>query len=192
MRQSITDSTSSAQPQPLPVSIRNEALERGLRFHLCCRRSASAIYSEGVFWPGCCQDLSIPRRYDDRFLPGFAADAPAYMADKFICPQTRKWRNWQTHQLEGLAIAISWGFESPLPHQPSLTLVKQSVSYGWQATRRLSAVALAKADRHPLLRSRVGGQARAERAGDRSAGSRPPYLLNPPNLRAADSRNLGQ
>src|SRR3982751_3799287 len=29
----------------------------------------------------------------------------------------RKWRNWQTHQLEGLAVAIPWGFESPLPHQ---------------------------------------------------------------------------
>ena len=29
----------------------------------------------------------------------------------------RKWRNWQTHQLEGLAIARAWGFESPLPHQ---------------------------------------------------------------------------
>ena len=25
----------------------------------------------------------------------------------------RKWRNWQTHQLEGLAVAIPWGFESP-------------------------------------------------------------------------------
>ena len=30
---------------------------------------------------------------------------------------SRKWRNWQTHQLEGLAVAIPWGFESPLPHQ---------------------------------------------------------------------------
>ena len=29
----------------------------------------------------------------------------------------RKWRNWQTHQLEGLAVATSWGFKSPLPHQ---------------------------------------------------------------------------
>src|SRR4051794_21861119 len=29
-------------------------------------------------------------------------------------------RNWQTHQLEGLAVAIPWGFESPLSHQPSL------------------------------------------------------------------------
>ena len=29
----------------------------------------------------------------------------------------RKWRNWQTHQLEGLALARAWGFESPLPHQ---------------------------------------------------------------------------
>ena len=35
-------------------------------------------------------------------------------------PSSRKWRNWQTHQLEGLAVAIPWGFESPLPHQPSL------------------------------------------------------------------------
>ena len=32
-------------------------------------------------------------------------------------PLSRKWRNWQTHQLEGLALARSWGFESPLPHQ---------------------------------------------------------------------------
>jgi hypothetical protein len=29
----------------------------------------------------------------------------------------RKWRNWQTHQLEGLAAARSWRFESSLPHQ---------------------------------------------------------------------------
>ena len=33
-------------------------------------------------------------------------------------PSLRKWRNWQTHQLEGLAVAIPWGFESPLSHQP--------------------------------------------------------------------------
>ncbi len=31
----------------------------------------------------------------------------------------RKWRNWQTHQLEGLTVARPWGFESPLPHQPA-------------------------------------------------------------------------
>ena len=37
-------------------------------------------------------------------------------------PSSRKWRNWQTHQLEGLAVAIPWGFESPLPHQPSLSI----------------------------------------------------------------------
>ena len=29
----------------------------------------------------------------------------------------RWWRNWQTHQLEGLAVAIPWGFESFPPHQ---------------------------------------------------------------------------
>src|SRR6266853_6937114 len=28
----------------------------------------------------------------------------------------RQWRNWQTHQLEGLAVAIPWRFESSLPH----------------------------------------------------------------------------
>ena len=32
-------------------------------------------------------------------------------------PSSRKWRNWQTHQLEGLAFARTWGFESPLSHQ---------------------------------------------------------------------------
>src|SRR5271155_1104138 len=29
----------------------------------------------------------------------------------------RSWRNWQTHQLEGLAVAIPWWFESTRPHQ---------------------------------------------------------------------------
>ena len=29
----------------------------------------------------------------------------------------RLWRNWQTHQLEGLALAIAWWFESTQPHQ---------------------------------------------------------------------------
>src|SRR5687767_15847649 len=46
-------------------------------------------------------------------------------------------------QLEGLAVAIPWGFESPLPHQPSLM---DRASYGWQASelsnaRRLSTEA---------------------------------------------------
>jgi hypothetical protein len=31
----------------------------------------------------------------------------------------RSWRNWQTHQLEGLAVAIPWWFESTRPHQIS-------------------------------------------------------------------------
>jgi protein translocase SecG subunit len=35
---------------------------------------------------------------------------------------TRKWRNWQTHQLEGLAGATPWRFESSLPHQPSSSI----------------------------------------------------------------------
>ena len=39
------------------------------------------------------------------------------LARSFDVPLSRKWRNWQTHQLEGLALARAWGFESPLPHQ---------------------------------------------------------------------------
>jgi hypothetical protein len=31
--------------------------------------------------------------------------------------ELRSWRNWQTHQLEGLAVAIPWWFESTRPHQ---------------------------------------------------------------------------
>ncbi len=31
----------------------------------------------------------------------------------------RSWRNWQTHQLEGLALARAWWFESTRPHQLS-------------------------------------------------------------------------
>jgi hypothetical protein len=43
-------------------------------------------------------------------------------------PSSRKWRNWQTHQLEGLAFARTWGFESPLSHQPSLTIECEGLS----------------------------------------------------------------
>ncbi len=35
---------------------------------------------------------------------------------RVITANVRKWRNWQTHQLEGLTLARAWGFESPLPH----------------------------------------------------------------------------
>lgn len=28
----------------------------------------------------------------------------------------RKWRNWQTHHLEGVALARAYGFKSRLPH----------------------------------------------------------------------------
>jgi hypothetical protein len=33
----------------------------------------------------------------------------------------RSWRNWQTHQLEGLAVAIPWWFESTRPQTYSKT-----------------------------------------------------------------------
>ena len=58
----------------------------------------------------------------DAFAPGRSAGAPA-----------RKWRNWQTHQLEGLAVAIPWGFESPLPHQTTNTLCINRLPRSWPA-----------------------------------------------------------
>src|SRR5579859_6986275 len=36
-----------------------------------------------------------------------------------VLTSVRSWRNWQTHQLEGLAVAIPWWFESTRPHQIS-------------------------------------------------------------------------
>jgi hypothetical protein len=40
----------------------------------------------------------------------------------------------QINQLEGLAVAIPWGFESPLPHQPSLTRCNRErmIKAAWQ------------------------------------------------------------
>ena len=35
---------------------------------------------------------------------------------RVILDFARSWRNWQTHQLEGLAVAIPWWFESTRPH----------------------------------------------------------------------------
>ena len=39
---------------------------------------------------------------------------------------TSKWRNRQTHQLEGLALERAWGFKSPLRHQEVCTHYRQS------------------------------------------------------------------
>ena len=35
-----------------------------------------------------------------------------------IFGDVRSWRNWQTHQLEVLAVVIPWRFESSRPHHP--------------------------------------------------------------------------
>ena len=47
---------------------------------------------------------------------GLTAAARSRSRKSATHPRCRKWRNWQTHQLEGLALARVWGFESPLPH----------------------------------------------------------------------------
>ena len=43
---------------------------------------------------------------------------------------TRSWRNWQTHQLEGLAVAIPWWFESTRPHHFLSNSAKRTHSHG--------------------------------------------------------------
>src|SRR6187431_2495541 len=54
--------------------------------------------------------------------------------NSFVTPSAQ-----QISQLEGLAVAIPWGFESFLPHQPSLTPVNaEALASARQATRRLS------------------------------------------------------
>ena len=53
-------------------------------------------------------------------------------------PSMRKWRNWQTHQLEGLAIARLWGFESPLPHQSHQRLRRARLNVGDGVSSRMS------------------------------------------------------
>ncbi len=57
-------------------------------------------------------------------MPGLAATYTAafhFPRRPLIIPpvRVRLWRNWQTHQLEGLALAIAWWFESTQPHQSS-------------------------------------------------------------------------
>jgi hypothetical protein len=69
-------------------------VERGQRFRLVVAGSASAIY----------------------FGKSLGRWESVVKCETSNCP-TRKWRNWQTHQLEGLAVVIPSGFKSPLPHQ---------------------------------------------------------------------------
>ena len=62
-------------------------------------------------------------------------------------PSSRKWRNWQTHQLEGLAVAIPWGFESPLPHHTNFVGV---VASGRFSGARPKPSALVRGHESPL------------------------------------------
>ena len=107
--------TQPSTPAPAPPTRRR----RRHRRHRQCRRApqhrhrrSSTFVAAGLPWP------DHGRRQTRR-------------------PSTRKWRNWQTHQLEGLAVAIPWGFESPLPHQdkrpgfPGLFIVDLGKANGW-------------------------------------------------------------
>src|SRR5262245_49187284 len=84
---------------------------------------------------------------------------------------TRKWRNWQTHQLEGLAVAIPWRFESSLPHQ----LIRLRLIRWAEERLRRSAIA---------LRARPSGasplfHADSSRLRLDSLGGRGPQALGP-------------
>ena len=75
---------------------------RSSRGHTTSPSRDSAEPSANVRWNGPAARLC----YNER--PGAGTARATHL---------RKWRNWQTHQLEGLAFARTWGFESPLPHQ---------------------------------------------------------------------------
>src|SRR5579863_2934106 len=50
-----------------------------------------------------------------------------------VLTSVRSWRNWQTHQLEGLAVAIPWWFESTRPHHIPILEIKtcSATIYAW-------------------------------------------------------------
>ena len=77
--------------------------------------------------------------------------------------RVRKWRNWQTHQLEGLAFARTWGFESPLPHQQLTGILRLDARSTGQATGQVGAKVRTQVTSH-----RAGGL-RCCRAGASSS-----------------------
>ena len=94
-------------------------------------------------------------------------------------PSSRKWRNWQTHQLEGLAVAIPWGFESP-SHQslPSVVLGCSRGASGFSASGALRCASAFERRVHssasrnpPSLRSAGAGSASRMGPSLRSAGA---------------------
>ena len=61
-------------------------------------------------------DAPAPEERAPRRSPAIAARGPFGMLRLRSSSHLRQWRNWQTHQLEGLAGATPWRFESSLPH----------------------------------------------------------------------------
>jgi hypothetical protein len=51
-------------------------------------------------------------------LPFPGDDSQRIHLSFIIFGDVRSWRNWQTHQLEVLAVVIPWRFESSRPHHP--------------------------------------------------------------------------
>lgn len=94
----------------------------------------------------------------------------------------RSWRNWQTHQLEGLAVAIPWWFESTRPHQTYRQEIQAFIDYSRSPLKCLSGfVSLRFATTMRLSRSlSADGFARikSRRTGtDHRGSSAPPALL---------------
>ena len=93
------------------------------------RYSTAALSAPGfchILWLGqrvaiCCQVLSASKHQNQRCRiggTGRRTSQPGWQYERsigFLKPAEVAER--QTHQLEGLAIARSWGFKSPLPHQ---------------------------------------------------------------------------
>ena len=77
-----------------------------------------AVGGESVLFPGRWERLRVPVSNSSGSLLRLDESAKGRRLD---CRQnatvSREWRNWQTHQLEGLAVAIPCRFKSCFPHR---------------------------------------------------------------------------
>ena len=61
---------------------------------------------------------SITEKREANLGNDYGSDSQRIHLSFIIFGDVRSWRNWQTHQLEVLAVVIPWRFESSRPHHP--------------------------------------------------------------------------
>ena len=112
---------------------------------LSLKRDAAAGVSTGSILEQTSQSAQLPANQlpapPFRFRPASrgartSAESGSHRSSGFcynfvVALDLRSWRNWQTHQLEGLALARAWWFESTRPHNYSERLGRRTLdSFG--------------------------------------------------------------